>query len=193
MPKYAYIKKEIKIPVDQGVSYKLDGKKVEIKGPKGKLVRDFSHAKDLRMIAKDKETLLLEVMFPKKFCLSIIGTIAGHLNNMILGVMKGFKYKMKIAYAHVPITVKVNKDNVEIQNFMGERAPRVVPICGDVKITASKEDVVIEGIDKEIVGQNAANIQRKTRIRRKDSRVFQDGIYVYEKWAGDQLIWHVKI
>ncbi|MFQ6053494.1 MAG: 50S ribosomal protein L6, partial [Candidatus Bathyarchaeia archaeon] len=43
------------------------------------------------------------------------------------------------------------------------------------------DDIIIEGIDIEEVGQTAANIQRATKIRRKDLRKFLDGIYVYNK------------
>lgn len=190
--KYAYVSKEIKVPTDKGVSFKLDGKKIKIKGPKGTITRDFNHARSLAMETDGKDTILLEVKFPKKKDLAIIGTVCGHINNMITGVTDGFKYKLKIVYAHFPITVKVKNDVVEIQNFIGERGHRVVPIQGDVNIKATKEDVIIEGVDKELVGQNAANIQLKCKIKNKDLRIFQDGIYVYEKWAGDNVLWRVK-
>lgn len=189
--KYAYVVREVPIPLDQKVSFKLDGKKVEVKGPKGTVSRDFSHARRLEISAR-KDAIVLEVKFPKKEDLAIIGTIEGHIKNMITGVTQGYRYKMKIAYAHFPITVKINKESVEIQNFIGERGHRVVSILGDVKITSTKEDVIIEGIDKDSVGQNAANIQKACKIRDKDLRVFQDGVYVYEKWAGEHLFWHVK-
>ncbi len=191
--KYVHASREVKIPADQKVSFKVNGKQVEMKGPKGTITRDFSHARNLDISAPAKDTILLETRFPRRADLAIIGTIQGHIQNMIVGVTSGYKYKLKIVYAHFPITVKVNKDTVEIQNFIGERGFRIVPINGDVKITATKEDVTVEGIDKDIVGQNAANIQRRTRIIEKDLRVFQDGIYVYEKWAGERLFWHIKM
>ncbi|MFX0099508.1 MAG: 50S ribosomal protein L6 [Candidatus Hodarchaeota archaeon] len=194
MVKYANVIKEITFPLDEGVKFKLDGKKLEVNGPKGKVTRDFTHARNLSIELSGKDKVILEVKFPRKKDLSIIGTVEGHIKNMILGVTKGFKYVMKIVYAHFPITVKVDKNNnnVEIQNFIGERGFRVVPIMGDVKISATKEDVIIEGVDKELIGQNAANIQLKTKIADKDLRIFQDGIYVYEKWAGDDRYWQVK-
>jgi large subunit ribosomal protein L6 len=46
------------------------------------------------------------------------------------------------------------------------------------------EDIIVEGVNLEDVSQTAANIEQATRIRRKDPRVFLDGIYVYEKNEG---------
>jgi large subunit ribosomal protein L6 len=46
------------------------------------------------------------------------------------------------------------------------------------------EDIIVEGINLEDVSQTAANIEQATRVRRKDPRVFLDGIYVYERNEG---------
>ncbi|HDD40325.1 MAG TPA: 50S ribosomal protein L6, partial [Nitrososphaeria archaeon] len=46
------------------------------------------------------------------------------------------------------------------------------------------DDVIVKGIDKQAVGQTAANIEQATKIRRKDLRKFLDGIYIYEKKVG---------
>jgi large subunit ribosomal protein L6 len=55
---------------------------------------------------------------------------------------------------------------------------------GDVKIKIEAEDIVVEGVNLEDVSQTAANIEQATRVRRKDPRVFLDGIYVYERSEG---------
>ncbi|MBD3186585.1 50S ribosomal protein L6 [Candidatus Bathyarchaeota archaeon] len=194
MVKYAYISREVKVPLDEGVSFKLEGKQLEITGPRGTVGRDFRHAKNIQLSVVNEDTIAISAKLPKRKELALVGTLEGHIKNMISGVTKGFTYKLKIVYSHFPITVKVNKksNNVEIQNFIGERGHRVVPIRGDVNIKTTKEDVIIEGSDKELVGQNAANIQLKCKIKDKDLRIFQDGIYVYEKLVGDQVFWKVK-
>ena len=109
--------------------------------------------------------------------------------------MKGFTFKMKIAYSHFPITVDTDGNKILIKNFIGERNPRITHKAGShpIDVKATKEDVVISGIDKEEVGQTAANIQKTCRIRHKDKRIFQDGIYVYEKYLGDDLFWKLKV
>jgi len=70
---------------------------------------------------------------------------------------------------------------VKIENFIGERAPRVAKIFDGVSISVEDKDIVVSGLDKEKVSQSAANIQRATKIRDYDPRVFSDGIYVYAR------------
>jgi large subunit ribosomal protein L6 len=103
---------------------------------------------------------------------------------MIKGVTKGFTYKLKIVFSHFPISVKVEDKTVRIENFTGERSPRLARILGESKVTVKSEDVVVQGIDLEEVSQTAANIEQATRVKVKDPRVFLDGIYVYERLEG---------
>jgi large subunit ribosomal protein L6 len=103
---------------------------------------------------------------------------------MITGVTKGYSYKLKIVFSHFPISVKIQDKSVLIENFTGERKARIVKIIGDVKVKIEPEDIIVEGVNLEDVSQTAANIEQATRVRRKDPRVFLDGIYVYEKNEG---------
>ena len=112
----------------------------------------------------------------------MVGTIRSHISNMIYGVKHGFTYKMKIVYAHFPMTVKVKGKLVTIDNFLGERHPRTAKIIGDdVKVSVKGDDVTITGINKENVGQTMANIEQATKIKGRDPRIFQDGIYLVDK------------
>ena len=112
----------------------------------------------------------------------MIGTIKAHISNMMIGVTDGFTYNMKIVFAHFPMTVKVNGKTVTIDNFVGERHPRTSKIVGDdTKVTVKGDQVIITGINKEHVGQTMANLEQATKIKGKDPRVFQDGIYLVSK------------
>ena len=91
---------------------------------------------------------------------------------------------MKVVYAHFPVTVKTKDNLVVIENFQGERAPRIAKIVGKTKVTPKGEDVIITGPVLTEVTQTAANIELKTKIKNKDARVFLDGIYVFEKTKG---------
>ncbi len=174
------ISKTIQVPDDVDVS--LDGKKVLVKGAKGSLTRDFSfvpiaiegEGKNIRVWAK----------WPRKKEAALVGTITSHIQNMITGVTKGYSYKLKIVFSHFPISVKIQDKSVLIENFTGERRARRVKIIGDVKVKIEPEDIIVEGVNLEDVSQTAANIEQATRVRRKDPRVFLDGIYVYEKNEG---------
>ena len=87
-------------------------------------------------------------------------------------------------FSHFPIAVKVQDKSVLIENFTGERRARKIKIIGEVKVKVEPEDIIVEGVNLEDVSQTAANIEQATRVRRKDPRVFLDGIYVYERNEG---------
>jgi large subunit ribosomal protein L6 len=55
---------------------------------------------------------------------------------------------------------------------------------GETKVAVKGDDVIVQGLSIEDVSQTAANIQRATKIKVKDPRVFLDGIYVYERHEG---------
>jgi large subunit ribosomal protein L6 len=103
---------------------------------------------------------------------------------MVTGVTEGYLYKMKVVFAHFPVTVKVKGNTVVVENFMGERSARVTKIVGDCKVTIDGDDIIIKGVSLEDVGQTSANLEQATKIKRKDQRIFLDGVYVYEKKKG---------
>jgi large subunit ribosomal protein L6 len=174
------ISKTIQVP--DNVDLKLDGKKITAKGTKGSLTRDFSFAPI--SIEGEGKNIRIWATWPRKKEAALVGTIYSHINNMITGVTKGYSYKLKIVFSHFPISVKVQDKSIVIENFTGERKPRRIKIIGDVKVKIDPEDIIVEGVNLEQVSQTAANIEQSTRVRRKDPRVFLDGIYVYERNEG---------
>ena len=112
---------------------------------------------------------------------ALIGTFSAHIKNMIKGVTEGFEYKMKTVYSHFPIKISVEENEFIIQNFLGERSPRRAKILENVKVETIGDNVTVSGIDKEKVGQTAANIERAARVKNRDIRVFQDGVYLISK------------
>lgn len=173
----AAIREEIEIP--EGVEVIIDNNEVSVKGSNGKDSRTFTYPNV--SISKEDDRVVLETSFPKKKDKAMIGTTKAHISNMITGVTDGFKYTMKIVFAHFPMTVKVNKNIVVIDNFLGERHPRQAKIVGDSKVSVKGDEVTITGINKEHVGQTMANLEQATKIKGRDPRVFQDGIYLISK------------
>lgn len=175
------IKREtVKIP--ENIDVTVSQKTVSIKGPLGKLERSFRHTPiDLR---REGNEIVVEAVWPDKKVMALVGTIRSHIRNMITGVTKGYTYKLKIVYAHFPMSVKVKGRELVIENFQGERRPRTVKISSNVKVIVEGDDIVVKGVNIEEVSQAAANIEQGTRIRKKDPRIFLDGIYVYEKGEG---------
>jgi len=170
------------IEVPESVEVSLAGLKVTVKGEKGTLVRDFSFVPI--SVNVDGKTVRVWAEWPRKKEAALVGTIHSHIQNMITGVQKGFTYKLKIVFSHFPISAKVQGKIVSIENFTGERRARKANIIGDVKVKVETEDLVVQGLNLEDVSQTAANIEQATKVKKKDPRVFLDGIYVYERNEG---------
>ena len=182
MAKAVHLVDQIEIP--NGVEVEVNNKIVRVKGSKGELVRDFSYAKDID-IRVENGKVVLETFFANSKTKALLYTISSHINNMIIGVTKGWRYKLKVVSSHFPVTVKVSGDNVIIENFLGERAPRKAKILEGVKVRVEGKDIIVEGIDLEKVSQTAANIEIATKVKDKDRRIFVDGIYIYEKGVAE--------
>ena len=176
------VARTIQIPEDVEVT--LEGRKVTVKGAKGTLTRDFSYAPVL--IEIDGKTVRIRAEWPRKKESSLVGTIFSHVQNMITGVRKGFTYKLKIVFSHFPISVKVKDKTILIENFTGERNARKARIVGNAQVKIQSEDIIVQGVNLEDVSQTAANIEQATKVKRKDPRVFLDGIYVYERSEGTE-------
>jgi large subunit ribosomal protein L6 len=167
--------REIEIP--QGVTVTVSGATLTVKGQKGQVSREFRFPGIAIKTGEGK--VFVETHKDDKQTKATVGTYASH---MVKGVSEGYEYHMKIVYAHFPIQVKVEgKDKVSIGNFLGERKARSANIVGETKVVVQAEKVVLTGNNKEDLGQTAANIEQACRIRKRDPRVFQDGIYITTK------------
>jgi large subunit ribosomal protein L6 len=173
----AILREEIQVPGN--VEFQLKGNVIEVSGPKGKLHREFSF-RGVSLRPENKK-IILETSDQKRKTKAAVGTIKAHLRNMFKGVTEGFAYKLRVVYSHFPITVKVEEKRVLIQNFLGERYPRVAKIVGGAEVEVNGDEIIVRGINKEDVGQTAINIERATSVRGLDRRVFQDGCYLVEK------------
>jgi len=176
----AKVSKTIQLPDD--VEATLEGHKLTIKGPNGAVTRDFSHAPV--SIKLEGRKIHITAEWPRKKESALVGTLYSHIQNMITGVRKGFTCRLKIVFSHFPISVKVKDRKILIENFTGERSPRIVKILGDAQVEVESEDIVVKGINLEDVSQTSANIEQGTKLKRKDPRVFLDGIYITESVEG---------
>ncbi|MFN4133110.1 MAG: 50S ribosomal protein L6 [Candidatus Hadarchaeales archaeon] len=170
------IKEEV--PVPEGVEFKIEGSRVEMRGPKGVLSREFKFP-TLRLV-QDGRKIIVEGSGKRKREKAAIGTAKAHLRNMISGVTEGFTKKLRVVYSHFPITVKVEGKKVLIHNFLGERHPRQAEIVGETEVEVAGDEILVRGINKDDVGQTAINIERATAVRYRDRRIFQDGCFIVE-------------
>jgi large subunit ribosomal protein L6 len=190
MSEFGLVQTSVQVP--SKVKLSIENKKITVSGANGTLTRDFSFARGIN-IEKENEYVSLFTYYPRKTEKALLNTIRSHIQNMIYGAEANYTYKMKIVYAHFPITVVIKGNIISIENFLGERSPRIAKIYGEkTKIKADADDVVIESPYIEDAGQTAANIRLATKIKGKDPRVFQDGIYTYFKGHGDKELWKLK-
>lgn len=170
---------EERISIAEGVEVHLDGETIKVKGPNGEVSKKLAYPGV--KISKSDGEIIVKVEQSRRAQKAIAGTFASHIRNLIKGVSKGFEYKMKIVYSHFPITVKVSGKDILVENYLGEKIPRRTKIAGSCTVKVHGNEVTVFGKDVEEVGQTAANIEQLTRVRKKDPRVFQDGIYLVER------------
>ena len=171
------ITRQVEIP--PGVDVTLEGSVLKVSGPKGTLARDMRFPQiDLKVEGGE---VIVSTTSDKKRFLAMTGTIEAHAKNMLRGVTDGYEYRMKVVYSHFPIQLKLQGNRLEINNFLGEKQPRVAKIIEGVTVKIGNDEVTRTGIDKEKVGNTAANIEHATRITKRDPRVFQDGVYIIER------------
>merc|ERR1711908_225518 len=160
-----YNTRELEIPAD--VECDIKSKVVTVKGPRGTLTRDLSHLQvDLFKTEIDgKPHVKVEVWHGTSKRLAGTRTVVSHINNMILGVTRGYRYTMRLVYAHFPINVTIEDagKTIEIRNFLGEKRVRIVNMLDGVTVAkdkGTKDQLVLEG---------------------NDIRKFLDGVYVNGK------------
>lgn len=180
------------LAIPEGVTVEIKSRDVKVTGPRGSLQREFKHMDmDLKVIDNvDEETgtttksVKVDLWFANRKQLACVRTIISHIDNMIVGVTRGFTYKMRFVYSHFPINVSLSGKTIEIRNFLGEKRVRKVDLLEGVEYVRSadvKDQIELHGNDIAMVSLTAAKIQQITNIRKKDLRKFLDGIYVSEK------------
>jgi large subunit ribosomal protein L6 len=167
------------VKVPSGVQVTLQPGLVKVKGPKGELSRALAHPRI--QLLQEQGALAVSCRLARRKDKALVGTFAAHLRNMVQGVQQEWEYRLKIVYSHFPIKAKVQGDWFLIDNFLGEKSARRAAILPGVKVKVDGDQVVVTGTDLEKAGQTAANIEQACRIRFRDPRVFQDGIYITGK------------
>lgn len=171
------IEKRVSIPEDVEISF--DGSTMVVKGPKGEIRKTMKYPGIV--IKKDNGEIVIGAKNPKKRQLAMLGTYVSHTENMINGVREGFEYKMKVIYSHFPMSVKVEQGRISVENYLGEKVPRKTQVVGNCEVKVKGTEITITGNNIEEVGQTAANMEQVTKVKNRDRRVFQDGIYLVER------------
>ena len=146
-------RKPINIPA--GVEVKIDGSEVTVKGPKGSLSQKF----DPRMtIAQEGTEVLVTRPNDEKENRSLHGLTRTLIHNMVVGVTEGFSKTLEVQ----GVGYRVQKQGKDLVMNLGYSHQVVVSENEDIKIEAPNANtIVISGIDKQKVGQFAAEVREK--------------------------------
>lgn len=141
------------ITIPSGVTVKMEGNVVSVKGPKGELTRTFHPDMALKM---EDNTIIVERPSDNKTHRSLHGLTRTLLNNMVVGVTAGFTKTLEIAGVGYRAAKAGNKLNLTL----GFSHPVAVePPAGITIDVPAPNKIIVSGIDKEVVGAIAANIR----------------------------------
>lgn len=146
-------KKPISVPA--GVDVKIDGTTVTVKGPKGTLVETFN--KDM-IIKLEGDEVIVERPTEDKLHKSLHGLTRTLIHNMIEGVTNGYSKTLEIE----GIGYRAAKQGTNVVMNLGFSHQVTVPETADIKLDVPNPNtIVVNGIDKQKVGQYAAEIREK--------------------------------
>ena len=168
------------IEFSSGINIEVKYNQITMKKENKEISRKFS---PLLKVSVNGNKIVISSRKATKKEKKIFGSLKAHVRNMIQGLDEGFKYKLQAVSVHFPITLKVDEANNKllIKNFLGEKKDRVIRLISGVNIKINKDVIELESADIEKAGLVASNIEKGTKIRFRDRRIFQDGIFITEK------------
>lgn len=160
------------VEIPEGVTVQVEGQKLTAKGPQGEVRKDVPKNAAIKVEGKNVEVSAKDE--------ALKGTLESIVDSMLKGVSTGYKRDLKVLYAHFPVSIEVKGSDILIKNFLGEKQPRKTLVAGSTKVEVKGQNVTVSGPDKQAVGQTIANLKAAMKIKAKDARIFQDGIYEVE-------------
>lgn len=157
------------LEIPEGVTVNIKARVIKVTGPRGELTKNLKHINvDFEKI--DNKAIKILVHHGERKHVAALRTVKSLISNMVTGVTKGYKYKMRYVYAHFPINVTLAEQDgsqvVEIRNFLGQKKTFVVKVAEGVtaeQSTTQKDELILTGNSVEDVSQCAADIQQICR------------------------------
>ena len=141
------------ISIPQGVKVNLEGQSITVEGPKGRLERNIHQEIELVL---EENVLTFAARSKTKKSSALAGTTRALVNNMMLGVTNGFEKKLKL----VGVGYRAELKGKALNLTLGFSHPISFEVPDAISIeTPSQTEIVVKGIDKQKVGQIAANIR----------------------------------
>jgi len=176
------MKKDLKqtIEIPSGIEVTLKDAEFAVKGNGKEIKRNFPQSPKIKLEKKDNTVVLTSVKATKRE-LKLINSIVAHIRNLFDGIKEDYLYKLEVCNVHFPMVVKVEGNLVKVKNFLGEKVERIAEILPNTKVVVKGNILEVSSPNIESAGQTAARIEIATKIRNRDRRVFQDGIFITDR------------
>lgn len=141
------------IPLPKGVEVKITATEIEVKGPKGHLKHSLAHGVAVKKV---DESLVIEMTDPSIPDGKYHGMYRALINNLVVGVSKGFEKRLTL----IGVGYRAAVQGTKLDMQLGYSHPTFVEIPKDIKVTIDKgTSIVINGPDKQKVGQFASEVR----------------------------------
>lgn len=141
------------IAIPAGVQVSMNGQQVEVKGPKGTAAREIHSDVTVR---QEGEELMFAARKEIKASRAMAGTMRALVNNMVTGVTQGFEKKLQL----VGVGYRAQSQGKVLNLTLGFSHPVNYELPEGIAVaTPTQTEIVVSGIDKQLVGQVAANIR----------------------------------
>ncbi len=145
---------KVPVKIPGGVQVSVVGQKIEVKGSKGTLSREFP--RDLKIEVKDNQVFVSPAIQSENVK-ALWGLYKVLIDNMVIGVSQGYKKTLEI----VGVGYKAELKGKDLSVAAGFSSPKLFKARQGVTFTVDGgTKITVEGIDKELVGQAAADIRR---------------------------------
>merc|ERR1711976_183057 len=175
------------IDIPEGVTVDIKNKMVSVKGPLGTIKKGFGNLPCLlrkRVAKNQKNQFVVSVWFKNRKQRATVKTLTSLVDNMMVGVTKGYRYVMKYGHKRHPMKPQSSKDglSITVSNYLGSKEDRKILAPAGVKIECDPEnaakEIIVTGIDNESIGTCCARIHQSCRPKALDRRKFEDGLYI---------------
>ena len=144
-------KKAVELP--SGVEIKIDGQEITVKGSKGSMQHDVHNSVEVK---QDDNMLRFAPKDDSAISIALAGTTRALVNNMVTGVSQGFEKRLHL----VGVGYRAQAQGQKLNLTLGFSHPVDYPVPEGINIeTPSQTEVVVKGVDKQRVGQVAAEIR----------------------------------
>ena len=141
------------VVLPKGVDVSIDAEKIQVKGPLGAIARPLDPNV---AVEKDGDHLKCKALGNSRHAVAMSGTMRAHIANMVTGVTSGFERKLQL----VGVGYRAQAQGDKLNLSLGFSHPVVHLMPKGVKVvTPTQTEIVISGIDKQLVGLTAAKIR----------------------------------